>query len=35
MLIALQALALGPVVVTDSEREFGRVHDLACENWLR
>lgn len=35
MLIAAQALALGHVVVTDNEREFGRIDHLACENWLR
>jgi tRNA(fMet)-specific endonuclease VapC len=35
LLIAAQALALGLTVVTDNEREFGRIPDLACENWLR
>jgi tRNA(fMet)-specific endonuclease VapC len=32
MLIAAQALTLGHVVVTDNEREFGRIDHLACEN---
>jgi tRNA(fMet)-specific endonuclease VapC len=35
LLIAAQALALGHIVVTDNEREFGRVAGLTCENWLR
>jgi len=35
MLIAAQALALDFVVVTDNEREFGRIRGLKCENWLR
>ena len=35
MLIAAHALALGHTVVTDNEREFGRVVDLPIENWLR
>ncbi|GAN81992.1 type II toxin-antitoxin system VapC family toxin [Acidocella aminolytica] len=35
LLIAAQAKALGCTVVTDNEREFGRVDGLACENWLR
>lgn len=35
LLIAAHALALGCTIVTDNEREFGRVRDLACENWLR
>jgi tRNA(fMet)-specific endonuclease VapC len=35
MLIAAQALALGHVVVTDNEREFARIRELAYENWLR
>jgi tRNA(fMet)-specific endonuclease VapC len=34
-LIAAQALALGYIVVTDNEREFGRVEGLRVENWLR
>jgi tRNA(fMet)-specific endonuclease VapC len=35
LLIAAQALALDLVVVTDNEREFGRVDGLRVENWLR
>ena len=35
LLVAAQALALGHVLVTDNEREFGRIEDLRCENWLR
>ena len=35
LLIAAHAKALGCTVVTDNEREFGRVDGLACENWLR
>ena len=35
LLIAAQALALGLTMVTDNEREFGRIGELACENWLR
>ena len=35
MLIAAHALALGHVVVTDNECEFGWIDHLACENWLR
>ena len=35
MLIAAQALASGCILVTDSEREFGRVTGLEIENWLR
>lgn len=35
LLIAAQALALGLILVTDNEREFARVKDLPCENWLR
>lgn len=34
LLIAAQALALGLVLVTNNEREFGRVKNLRCENWL-
>ena len=34
LLIAAHALALGYAVVTDNEKEFGRVKDLRCENWL-
>ena len=35
MLIAAQALARGCILVTDNEREFGRVSGLKIENWLR
>ncbi len=35
MLIAAQALATDCAVVTDNEREFGRVSGLRIENWLR
>ncbi len=35
LLIAAQALTLGCTLVTDNEREFSRVQDLLCENWLR
>ncbi len=35
LLIAAQALSLGHAVVTDNDREFGRIDDLRCENWLR
>jgi tRNA(fMet)-specific endonuclease VapC len=34
MLIAAHALALGRTVVTANVGEFGRVEDLAVENWL-
>jgi len=32
--IAAQALAIGATLVTDNEREFARVPQLALENWL-
>jgi tRNA(fMet)-specific endonuclease VapC len=35
LLIAAQAIALGYTIVTDNEREFARIVDLPCENWLR
>lgn len=35
LLIAAQVLALGYTIVTDNEREFGRIADLPRENWLR
>jgi tRNA(fMet)-specific endonuclease VapC len=35
MLISAQVLALGYCVVTDNEREFSRIPELVCENWLR
>ena len=34
LLIAAQALALGCTIVTDNKREFGRIDNLTCENWL-
>jgi tRNA(fMet)-specific endonuclease VapC len=35
LLIAAQAIALGHVLVTDNQKEFVRIEDLTCENWLR
>jgi tRNA(fMet)-specific endonuclease VapC len=35
LLIAAHALCLGCAIVTDNEREFGRVAGLKLENWLR
>jgi tRNA(fMet)-specific endonuclease VapC len=35
LLIAAQTLSLGYTIVTDNEREFGRIAGLPCENWLR
>jgi tRNA(fMet)-specific endonuclease VapC len=35
VLIAGQALKLGAVLVTDNEREFGRVPHLVIENWTQ
>ena len=35
MLIAAHALALDAKLVTDNEREFGRIEALRVENWLR
>jgi tRNA(fMet)-specific endonuclease VapC len=35
LLIAAQAIALDCAMVTDNEREFARIDDLAQENWLR
>lgn len=35
MLIAAQAMALDLTMVTDNAREFARVTDIRCENWLR
>jgi tRNA(fMet)-specific endonuclease VapC len=35
LLIAAQAIALGDTVVTDNDREFGRVEGLRIVNWLR
>jgi len=35
LLIAAQAIALGHTIVTDNEREFGRIEELPVHNWLR
>ena len=35
LLIAAQVIALRHAIVTDNEREFARIDDLPCENWLR
>jgi tRNA(fMet)-specific endonuclease VapC len=35
LLIAAQTLALDMVLVTNNEREFGRVGGLRVENWLK
>ncbi len=35
LLIAAQTLALGYTIVTDNEKEFVQIKDLARENWLR
>ncbi len=35
LLIAAQTLALGYTIITDNMREFARIVDLPCENWLR
>ena len=35
LLIAAQVVALGHTLVTDNEREFARIDELHCENWLR
>lgn len=35
LLIAAQAVSRSLVLVTDNLREFRRVPNLACENWLR
>jgi len=34
LLIAAQAVSLGFTLVTDNEREFAKVDELHCENWL-
>jgi predicted nucleic acid-binding protein len=34
LLIAAQALSLGFTLVTANDREFGKIDDLSCENWL-
>jgi tRNA(fMet)-specific endonuclease VapC len=35
LIIAAQALAFGYTLITDNEKEFGRISDLRYENWLR
>jgi tRNA(fMet)-specific endonuclease VapC len=35
LLIAAQAVAAGMTLVTNNEREFGRVQGLRMENWVR
>lgn len=35
LLIAAHALTLGCTLVSDNEKEFGRIRDVRCENWLR
>jgi tRNA(fMet)-specific endonuclease VapC len=35
LLIAAHAMTLGYAIVTDNEREFARIDNLPCENWLR
>jgi len=35
LLIAAHAMTLGYAIVTDNEREFARIDDPPCENWLR
>jgi tRNA(fMet)-specific endonuclease VapC len=35
LLIAAQVVTLGYTIVTDNEREFARIDELARENWLR
>lgn len=35
LLIAAQIVTLGHTLVTDNEREFARINELPCENWLR
>ena len=34
-MIAAHALSLGLTVVTDNEREFGRVFGLKVQNWAK
>jgi predicted nucleic acid-binding protein len=34
-LITAHVVALGHTIVTDNEREFGRIGELPRENWLR
>ncbi len=35
MFIAAQSLVSGLTLVTDNLREFSRISELSCENWLR
>jgi tRNA(fMet)-specific endonuclease VapC len=35
LLIAAQTVSLGYSLVTNNEREFGRISELPLENWLR
>jgi tRNA(fMet)-specific endonuclease VapC len=35
LLIAAQAIALDCTIVTDNKKEFARIENLPCENWLR
>ena len=35
LLIAAHAVALGHALITANQREFARIKDLPCENWLR
>lgn len=35
LLIAAQSVVLGLTLVTDNQREFARIAELSCENWLR
>jgi tRNA(fMet)-specific endonuclease VapC len=35
LLIAAHAMTLGYAIVTDNGREFARIDNLPCENWLR
>ncbi|MBK7927662.1 MAG: hypothetical protein IPJ98_09245 [Bryobacterales bacterium] len=34
LLIAAQAIALGSTLVTANEREFSKLHNLRCEDWM-
>jgi tRNA(fMet)-specific endonuclease VapC len=34
-ILAVHALALRRILVTDNEREFSRIDGLSVENWLR
>jgi len=35
LLIAAQSIVLGLTLITDNQREFLRIAELPCENWLR